>query len=90
MDTDEFERRGGFTVFEAKLDGFPHSFHESVEIFRLRVASSQRRHGGDVVVVFVSFDNNCEFPLSFHVLILARARRARIPPQTADPSLREG
>ena len=59
-------------VFQAKLNNFPHSFHKSIEIFRLRVAASQRRHGSNVVVVFISFDNNCEFSLSFHVLILAR------------------
>jgi hypothetical protein len=76
LDTNEFERRGGLIIFQAKLNNFPHSFHKSVEIFRLRVATSQGGHGSDVVVVFIPFDNNREFPLSFHVLILARERKA--------------
>lgn len=77
-------------VFQAKLDDFSHALHELVEIFRLRVATSQGRHGSNVVVVFISFDDNREFPLSFHVLILARQRKAKDPPQNADPSLRQG
>ncbi len=63
-------------VFQGKLDNFAHSLHESVQIFRLGVATSQGRHGCDVVVLFISLDNNREFALSFHVVILARQRRA--------------
>ena len=73
LDTDEFERWGGLIVFQAKLDDFPHSFHKSVQILRLGVAASEGGHGCDVVVLFISFDNNREFALSFHLLILARA-----------------
>jgi hypothetical protein len=63
--------------FQAKLNHFPHSFHQSVEIFRLRVAALKGRHGSDVVVVFISFDYNGESPLGFHTLILARQKGAR-------------
>jgi hypothetical protein len=59
-------------VLQAKLNNFQHSFHQSVQILRLGVATSQGRNGSDVVVRFISFDNNREFPLSFHVVILAR------------------
>jgi hypothetical protein len=65
-------------IFQAKLNNFAHSSHKSVEIFRLGVATSQGRHGSDVVVFFVSFDNNREFPLRFHVLILARQRKTSV------------
>jgi len=72
LDTDEFERWGGLIVLQAKLNNFPHSFHKSIQIFRLGVAPSQGGHGSDVVVLFISFDNDREFALSSHVLILAR------------------
>jgi hypothetical protein len=63
-------------VFQAQLNNFPHSFHKSVQVFRLCVATSQGWNASDVVVVFVSFDNNCEFQVGFHVLILAWQRKA--------------
>jgi len=72
LDTDEFERWGGLIVFQAKLNDFPHPLHERVEIFRLRVATSQGRHGSDEVVLFIPFNDDREFPLTFHELILAR------------------
>ncbi len=74
LDTDEFERWGGLIVLQAKLNNFPHPLHKRVQVFRLSVATSQGGHGSDVVVLFISFDDNREFPLSFHVLILARRR----------------
>jgi hypothetical protein len=76
LDTHEFKRWGGLVVLQAKLDDFPHSFHKCVEIFRLRVATSQGRHGSDVEVLFIAFNNDRKFPLSFHVLILARQKGA--------------
>ena len=72
MDADEFERWGGLIVFQANLNDFSHSFHESVEILGLRVATSQGRDGGDEVVLFVSLNNNGEFPRGLHEPILAR------------------
>ena len=58
-------------ILQAKLNDFPHSFHKSVRIFRLGVATSQGRHGRDVVVVFVALDDNREFTLGSHLRILA-------------------
>ena len=72
LDTDEFERRGGLIILQAKLYNFPYPFHKSIQIFRLGVAPSQGGHGSDVVVLFIAFDNDREFPLSSHVLILPR------------------
>ena len=72
MDADKFERWGGLIVFQAKLNDFSHSFHESVEILGLRVATSQGRDGGNEVVLFVSLNNNGEFPRGLHEPILAR------------------
>jgi hypothetical protein len=69
-----------------QLNNFPQSFHESVEILGLRVATSQGGHGCYVVVLFIALDHNREFPLSFHVLILARQRRAYIESGVAVPT----
>ena len=59
-------------VLQAKLNDFRNSFHKSIQIVRLGVATSQGGHGSDVVILFISFDNDREFPLSFHMLILTR------------------
>jgi hypothetical protein len=36
------------------------------------MAAPQDRNGGDIIAVFISFDENREFSPSFHELILAR------------------
>jgi hypothetical protein len=77
LDADKFERWGGLIVFQAKLNDFSHSFHESVEILGLRVATSQGRDGGNEVVLFVSLNNNGEFPRGLHEPILARPNRSQ-------------
>lgn len=66
LDADEFERGAALIVFQAKLDDFAHSFHESVEIPCLRVAAAQSRNGSDEVVIFVPFDDYCELPRGSH------------------------
>jgi hypothetical protein len=46
----------------AKLNDFPHAFHQRVEILGLSVATSK---GGDhchVVIFFISLDDNSELP----------------------------
>ena len=74
LDADEFERGAALIIFQAKLDDFAHSFHESVEILRLRVATAQGRNGSDIVVVFVPFDDDRELSRASHEPILARHR----------------
>jgi len=76
LDADEFKHWDGLIVLQAKLNNFSHSLHQSVQILRLGVATSQGRHGRDVVVLFVSLDNNREFTLGFHLLILAQQEKS--------------
>jgi hypothetical protein len=58
-------------VLQAQLNNFPHSFHKSVKILCLGMATSQGGHSRDIIVFFVSFDNDSEFPLGLHPRILA-------------------
>jgi hypothetical protein len=51
---------------QTEFDDFPNAFHASVEVFGLNVTAPQHRDSGDIVAVFVSFDDNRELSLSFH------------------------
>lgn len=63
----EFQRSDINAIgFETKGNYFPGALHQGVEIFRLRVAAWQSRHGGDVIAFLVAFNDNREFALSFH------------------------
>jgi hypothetical protein len=42
------------------------------------MAAPQDRNGGDIIAVFISFDDNREFSLSFHELILAREKQGPV------------
>jgi hypothetical protein len=66
----ESASKGNGGSLQAKLDHFPNAFHESVEVFGLSMAAPQGRNGGDIISVFVSFDDNRELSLSFHETIL--------------------
>ena len=39
------------------------------------MAAPQGGNGGDIIAVFVSFDDNRELPLGFHATILAREKQ---------------
>lgn len=52
--------------FQAELNRFPGSLHESVEISRLCVATGQTRNSSDVIALFVSLNQHSEFALAFH------------------------
>ncbi len=71
LNTDQFKRRRDATILEAKFNNFPNPLHERVEVFRLSVAAAQRRNGGDIIAVFIAFDDNSEPSLSLHKAILA-------------------
>jgi hypothetical protein len=71
LDTDEFQGRVDAFILKAKLNDFPNSLHESVQIFSLGVAATQGRNGGDIIAIFVSLDHNGELSLTFHRTILA-------------------
>lgn len=59
---------GGVWVFlKAELDYFADTLHQCVESFGLRVASAQCGDRGDVVAVFVLFDDHGKFALRLHV-----------------------
>ena len=49
-------------------------FIKSVEILRLGMTATQRRHGRNVVVVLISFDNHRKFSPSLHMRILWQIR----------------
>ena len=71
----ELERWGGLIVFQAKLNDFTHSFHERVQILSLSVATSQGRYGGDVIILFVSLEEEEKGGLST-ITMAGRARAA--------------
>jgi hypothetical protein len=45
-------------VLQAQLNDFPNAFHQRVGILGLSVATPERRHGGDVVTLFVPLDED--------------------------------
>jgi hypothetical protein len=59
---------------QTEFDDFPNTFHESVEVFGLSMAAPQDRDGGDIVAVFIPFNDNRKLSLSFHETILARKK----------------
>jgi hypothetical protein len=59
---------------QTEFDDFPNAFHESIEVFGLSMAAPQDRDGGDIIAVFIPFNDNCELSLSFHETILARGK----------------
>ena len=64
------QRRAG-EIGEAQLNHFARALHESVEVFRLGVATSQAGNCGDVTAVFISFNDDREFAGTLHKPILA-------------------
>jgi hypothetical protein len=69
---DEFQRSDINAIgFETKCNYFPSALHQGVKIFRLRVAARHFRHGGDVIAFLVAFNNNREFALGLHQVILS-------------------
>jgi hypothetical protein len=55
---------------QTELNGFPNALHESIEIFGLSMAALQGRNGGDIITVFVPFNDNRELPFRLHEPIL--------------------
>ena len=73
MDANEFERANfAVIIFQAQLNCFARTLHEGVEVFRLRVAASQAGDCGDVVALFVPFNDNSELARMLHRPILPR------------------
>jgi hypothetical protein len=58
-------------IFQAQLNHFARALHESVEVFRLGVATSQAGNCGNVTAVFVPLNNDREFASTLHKPILA-------------------
>jgi hypothetical protein len=75
LDTDELERRTDAAILQAKFNHLSNALHESVEVLGLSMATSQDRNGGDVIAVFILFDDHCELSLGFHKTILPPAFR---------------
>ena len=76
MHANQFERADFVMIFQTQLDRFASALHESIEALRLRVATSQPRHRGDVIVFFIALDNDREFAFVLHTApILAWAKR---------------
>jgi hypothetical protein len=59
---------------QTEFDDFTNTFHESVKVFGLSMAAPQDRDGGDIVAVFIPFNDNRKLSLSFHETILARKK----------------
>jgi hypothetical protein len=86
LNTDQFEGIINIiTVLNTELDNFADPFHQSVERFRLRVATSQRRDRSYVVSLFIALDEDCVFPLGFHWSIPLRGKYST-PKNKNDPS----
>jgi hypothetical protein len=48
---------------DAEFDHLAGTFHKYIEVFRLGVATAQAGHGGDVIALFVSLNDDGEFSL---------------------------
>jgi hypothetical protein len=88
LDTDELKRWADAVILQAKLHYFPNSFHESVEVLSLSMTAPQRRNSGDIIAIFVSFDDNRELSLRFHLAILPRGKQG--PVEVAPTALNLG
>jgi hypothetical protein len=75
LDADELQGWAHRRILQAEFNDLPNALHESVEVLGLGMASPQGGNGGDVIAVFVSFDDNCELPLRLHEPILARKKQ---------------
>jgi hypothetical protein len=72
LDTYEFQWTDlTVIIFQAQLNHFARALHESVEVFRLGVATSEAGNCGDVTAVFVPFNDDREFARTLHKPILA-------------------
>jgi hypothetical protein len=72
LDTYEFQWTDlTVIIFQAQLNHFACALHESVEVFRLGVATSEAGNCGDVTAVFVPFNDDREFARTLHKPILA-------------------
>lgn len=71
LDTDELQGWADAVILQAEFNDFPDSLHERVEILGLGMAAPQGRNGGDIIAVFIPFDDNGELSLSLHQTILA-------------------
>jgi hypothetical protein len=72
LDTHEFQWTDlTVIIFRAQLNHFASALHESVEVFRLGVATSQAGNRGNVTAVFVPLNNDREFASTLHKPILA-------------------
>jgi len=58
-------------IFQARLNHFARALHESVEVFRLRVATSQAGNCRDKIALFVALNDDREFARTLHKPILA-------------------
>jgi hypothetical protein len=72
LDANEFQRADlTLTIFQAQINHFASALHERVEVFCLGVATSQTGDCGDVIALFVAFDDDGEFAGMLHRAILA-------------------
>ncbi|MGB9202983.1 MAG: hypothetical protein WCB94_03305, partial [Terriglobales bacterium] len=69
--TDEFQGWGDTVILQAEFNDLSDTLHESVKVLGLGMAAPQGRNGGDIIAVFIPFDDNRELSLSFHQTILA-------------------
>jgi hypothetical protein len=72
LDANEFQWADlTLSIFQAQLNHFASALHERVEVFCLGVATSQTGDCGDVIALFVAFDDDGEFAGMLHRAILA-------------------
>ena len=86
LDTDEFKRGAEVIVVKTKLNDFPNTFHERVQVLCLCMATWQSRNRRDVVSILVPLDDNGKLPLGLHEAILAwRSKLTLSVSVTLDP-----
>lgn len=71
MDTNKLQGWADAVILQAEFNNLPNAPHECVEVLGLGMTAAQGGNGGDIVAVFISFDDNRELSLSFHETILA-------------------
>jgi hypothetical protein len=52
--------------FQAELNRFPSTLHESIKIPCLRMTAGQPWNSGDVIAFFIALNQHREFALAFH------------------------
>lgn len=78
LNANKFEGGSATVVLQAERDDFTNALHQSVEVLGLSVAAFQDGDSGDIVAIFIAFDDDSKFSWFFHKPILAFHRTSAV------------